>query len=143
MSTLDVYGIHLLRDVRGVVTSQLRRNARIDAREGARRWVRLHQRLQTSLNAQLGSKYLRVRYEDLCRDPSGTLRRLYAFCGADPDVVIDDFRAAPHHIVGNPMRLNHLSEIRLDERWRTFLTSKQLQEIEQVAGAFSLRYGYR
>jgi hypothetical protein len=141
-STLDVRAIHLIRDVRGVVASRLRRGVGIDAREAARQWTRLHRRLQTSLGAWPEEKRIRVRYEDLCQDATGTLKRLYAFCGVNPDALTADFRSTPHHIVGNPMRLMALSEIKPDERWRSLLTQEQLQDIYRIAGDLSRQYGY-
>ena len=141
-STLDVRAIHLLRDVRGVVASRLRRNGNIGAAEAARQWVRLHQKFQTALQAWPEEKFIRVHYEDLCRDPQATLKQLYHFCGVDPEITIGDFRMIPHHIVGNPMRLNNITEIKLDARWRSLLTEEQLAEINQIAGSLSRQYGY-
>jgi len=141
-SSLDVRAIHLVRDVRGVVASRLRRRAGLSACEAARQWARLHQKLEIMLSVLPERKQMRLRYEDLCGDVPGTLEQLYHFCGVKPDIGSVDFRTVPHHIVGNPMRLDNLSEIRLDERWRTLLTEDQLEEISLVAGPLSDRYGY-
>ncbi len=142
LTAFDVRAIHLVRDPRGVAASRLNRGVRIDARQAARQWVRLHRRLQTTLSALPREKYIRVRYEDLCREPQQVLSQLFQFCGVDPDYTITDLRAAPHHIVGNAMRLNNLSAIRLDERWRELLTREQQQEIWQVAGRLGAQFGY-
>jgi hypothetical protein len=141
-SRFDIRAVHLIRDVRGVVASRLRRGVGIDAREAARQWVKLHQRLQGTLAALPEGKHIRVRYEDLCQDVQGTLERLYRFCGVDSDARVADFRVAPHHIIGNPMRLVSRSEIRLDERWRSLLTEDQLKEIHREAGMLNRQYGY-
>jgi hypothetical protein len=141
-SPYDVRVIHLVRDPRGVVASRLRRGVRISIREAARQWVRLHTRLQNSFAALAPDKYIRVRYESLCRDPHGVLRELYCFCGADPEFRIQDLPSTSHHIVGNAMRLDNLSEIKLDERWREFLTAGQQKEIWQIAGRLGMQYGY-
>lgn len=141
-STLDVRAIHLVRDVRGVVASWLRRGGSIDARGAARQWVRLNKRIQTNLQSLPTEAQVLLRYEDLCQDVQGTLERLFHYCGVDPGVKVTDFRMAPHHIVGNEMRLRSVSEIKLDERWKSMLTEDQLEEINQVAGATSRRYGY-
>jgi hypothetical protein len=141
-SALDIRAIHLVRDARGVVASRLRRGVGIDAREAARQWVRLHRRLEVTLSALPVERRMLVRYEDVCQDVPGMLRKLYHFCGVDPDVDIANFRAMSHHIVGNPMRLKQLSEIRLDERWRSLLTGEQIDQISQVAAQFLRHYGY-
>lgn len=141
-SRLDLRAIHLVRDVRGVVASRLRREAAIDAREAARQWARLHRRLQAVVNTLPAEKRISIRYEDLCRDVRGTLDRLYSFCGALPDAAPMVSAAAEQHIIGNPMRLEAQQEIRLDERWRSLLTDDQLQAIQSVAGWLTRRYGY-
>jgi hypothetical protein len=141
-TSLDVRAIHLVRDVRGVVASRLRRGASIDAREAAQQWARLHQRLQINLGVLSADRRIRVRYEDLCQDTRGTLQRLYRFCGVDLDVQTADHRSIPQHIVGNAMRLTDLPEIRADERWRSLLTKDQLDEIQRVAGSLIHQYGY-
>jgi hypothetical protein len=141
-SGLDVRAIHLVRDVRGVVASQLRRGESVDAGESAWQWARLHQRLQIALRAWPKENHIRIRYEDLCQDPQRTLEQLYNFCGVDSKAKVVDFRRVPQHIVGNPMRLTSLSEVSLDERWRSMLTDDQLKEIDLVAGSLSRRFGY-
>ena len=142
-SRFDVRALHLIRDVRGVVASRLRRRRGVSAQEAARHWAKLHQRHQIALETLPAARRIQVRYEDLCQDIQGTMERLYRFCGVDPNIRVADFRAMPQHIIGNPMRLSSLSEIGLDERWRSELTQKQAQEIYRVAGALSQRYGYR
>jgi hypothetical protein len=141
-SPYDVRVIHLVRDPRGVIASRLRRGVSIGVSEAARQWVRLHTRLQNSFASLAPDRYIRVRYESLCRDPCSVLRELYAFCGADPGFRIQDLPSTSHHIVGNAMRLDNLSEIKLDERWRQFLTAGQQKEIWQIAGKLSMQYGY-
>ena len=142
-SSFDIRAIHLIRDARGVVASRLQRRRGVDAHEAARQWAKLHQRIQITLRTWPEAKRIQIRYEDLCQDVEGTLERLYRFCGVDPHFSVADFREAPHHIVGNPMRLSNLSQISLDERWRSFLTHEQLQEIQRVAGPLIDHYGYR
>ncbi len=140
-STLDVRAVHLVRDVRGVVASWLRRG-RADIREAACQWVKWHQRLEVALQALPKENYIQVRYEDLCQDVQGTLERVFHLCGVDPADMTADFRAVSHHIVGNEMRLKNLSEVRLDERWKRLLTEDQLKEIDRAAGRWNRQYGY-
>ena len=141
-SSLDLRAIHLVRDVRGVTASELRRELSPGAAGSARKWARLHRGIEAVLKTWPEERYIRVRYEDLCQDTERTLERIYNFCGMNPDHRIKDFRAASHHIVGGKMRLSSESEITLDERWKIQLTPEQLKEIERVAGPVAHRYGY-
>jgi len=141
-SRFDVRAIHLVRDVRGVVASRLQRRRGVDAHEAARQWTKAHRDLQLTLGSWPAGKHIEVRYEDLCRDISGTMERIYRFCEVDPELRDTDFRSSLQHIIGNPMRLSNLSEIQPDERWRSQLTQEQLEEIQRVAGSLSRQYGY-
>jgi hypothetical protein len=55
------------------------------------------------------------------------------------------FREAEHHILnGNDMRLGTGNEVRLDERWRTQLTSRDLAIFKSLGGErMNRRLGYR
>ena len=141
-SSLDVRAIHLVRDVRGVVCSRLRRGGDVDVHRYAKQWVKSHKKIHTKLQNMPPGAHTLLRYEDLCQDVQGTLERIFSYCGVDRDVRVTDFRKTSHHIVGNAMRLKPVSQVKLDERWKTMLTKDQLREIDQVAGALGRRYGY-
>ena len=142
-SNLDVRAIHLIRDVRGVVVSDLRHEKGTNVKELANNWRKRHYRLKMMLESNYQGKYIRICYEDLCQNPQDVMARVYEFCGVDPQFKMDNFRKASHHLIGNSMRLSEVSEIKLDERWRRTLTSTQLQEIDRVAGALSRQFGYK
>jgi hypothetical protein len=141
-SAFDMRVIHLIRDVRGVVASHLRRKRARSMSEAVRHWVKKHQKIQRDMAAWSDVECITVRYEDLCQDTQSTLERLYRFCGVDPHIQITDFRAIPQHIGGNSMRLRSGSEIKLDERWKQQLAAEQLKEIDRVAGKLNRQYGY-
>lgn len=140
-STLDVRIIHLVRDVRGVAASWLRRG-RNDLSAAARQWVKWHTWIEQNFAALPADKYLFLRYEDLVSKVPEMLQQIYTFCGVDNTIEIYDYRAVDHHIIGNPMRLAQTSEIRIDERWKSILTTTQLAEINQIAGELNRNYGY-
>jgi len=141
LAPFDVGIIHLVRRVEGVVASQLRRGRGPDVGKLAQDWVKRHRRVEVNLQSWPVTKYIQVRYEDICQRTEEELCRLYTFCGVNSDVKAVNFQT-PQHIVGNPMRLRPLSEIKLDERWCNELTAEQLQIIDRVAGDIKQRYGY-
>ena len=141
-SDYDVRVIHLIRDPRGVIASRLRRHPDLPINQAAQEWVWLHSRLEDFRRYLTPAKYLRLRYEDLCREPRATTQELYRFCGADASFEMPDLKSTAHHIVGNPMRLNSVSVIRLDESWRESLTIEQQTEIWQITKKLSMQYGY-
>jgi hypothetical protein len=67
---------------------------------------------------------------------------VHGFLGLPEDDAFNHFRSATHHVVGNGMRLDDSSEIRLDDRWRTHLTSADLRGFDRVAGKLNRSLGY-
>lgn len=77
--------------------------------------------------ARMGDRYLRVRFEDLCADPAGTARAVYAFFGlrGDPgDVAQAEVR--PPKTLG---------------RWRSEKPAT-VDALEQIAAPALARFGY-
>ena len=163
--SLDVKVVRLIRDGRGVGLTYANPSEFADARNeerrgggsgisetmekgrdmrtAAREWRRSNEEAEALLAGLHRSQWLEVRYEDLCRDPANALRRVCSFVGVDPDRIVLDFRSAEHHVVGNGMRFDSTSEVRLDERWKTELNDEQLRVFESVAGDMNRRYGYQ
>jgi hypothetical protein len=129
---VDLKVVYLVRDSRGFANSWTRlkkefvngkavhtvpvRTVRYSARHWA--WQRVRDRI---LLAGTGG-FLRVRYEDLCRDPAATIQRIMTFAGYpemaspfDPTNIVP----ANHHTVhGNPMRTGtEPIAVRLDDGW--------------------------
>lgn len=132
---MDLRAVHLVRDVRGVVSSSLRRHGeQLDVGAAAAGWSRTNRTLMRHLRELEPSRRTLVRYEDLCRDPAGTMAALYAFCGVDPSVLPGPLVSyQSQHLLGNRARLQPPTEIRLDERWRSSLSSRDLAAIASSA----------
>jgi hypothetical protein len=134
---MDLRVVHLVRDVRGVVESNLRRGKKphLTPAHAARNWARTNEIIVRNLRSVPADRQTTVRYEELCADPDATMAALFAFCGVDPGVRVTDVVAREQHLIGNQMRLNSLGEIRLDERWRGTLGPPDLESIGRAAGA--------
>jgi hypothetical protein len=134
--TMDLRVIHLVRDVRGVVESNLRRGKKpgLTAAHAARNWANTNDIILRNLRSVPTERQTSIRYEDLCRDPDAAMRALFEFCGVDPLVRVTDVASGEQHLIGNQMRLGSVAEIRLDERWRERLRESELATIGRVAG---------
>lgn len=160
---LRVKVVRLIRDGRGVALAYMNPSEYADAREPERRgggtgasgvqspvgiseaasqWRRNNQEAE-HLRARVDqADWWEVRYEALCSDTQATMEGLFSFLGVRAEPTWREFRRQEHHVVGNGMRLDTNSEIRLDERWRTVLTARDLAVFEAVAGQLNRRYGY-
>ena len=125
--------IHLVRDVRGVVESTMRRAKRNDPAPAiAREWARTNESMGQQLRELPLDRRLRIRYEDLCRDVDGTLRQAFAFMGVDPDAALQPI-GREQHLLGNQMRLTAAADVRLDDRWREALPDDVARSILRAA----------
>lgn len=146
MTNLDPLLIHIVRDAPGFVASRRsrserdRRNARLDG--SIRYWNRRAQQADLLFAKLPDERSLRLRYEDLCTDPDGCMRRVWDFVGVDRLDGPYDFLAGDHHIIGNRMRLSNSSEIVLDERWRSILSEREVEIVKRKTDRYRRAFGY-
>jgi hypothetical protein len=119
-----------------------RESERLPLERAAHEWRRSNEEATALLRTVRRDRWIELRYEDLCADPAATIAKVFTFAGVDPSRASTDFRAHQHHVVGNGMRLDTTSEIRLDARWRTALRANDLLRFEAVAGDLNRRLGY-
>ena len=140
--------VYLVRDGRGVTLSRLRRLERpvveadpasVEAVAGV--WRRTLDGCERVLARLPRESWVKVRYEDLCRDPEASLAPVFRMMGVRSIGIPQDFRSIDHHILGNQMRLKG-GRIGLNEEWRSVLSSEHLGAFDRVAGDLNRRHGY-
>ena len=138
---MDLRVIHLVRDPRGVVYSSVRRGRDGgDERAAAVRWAKVNAAILNAMAALPQDRRLVVRYEDLCTDPDAVLRRIARFLDLDPARLAGATAGDRElHVLGNRTRLVPVTEIRLDERWRSELTDAQVERIGRATRATERR----
>jgi hypothetical protein len=161
---VDVRIIRLIRDGRGVALTYVdparfadarnptlrgggmggdRQSERLPMTEAAYEWRRSNEEAEAAIRDVPDDRFIEVRYEELCASPEKTMARLFAFLGVQPVNNMLAFRNVEHHVVGNGMRLDDVTEIRLDERWREELTADDLEQFDAVAGDLNRKLGYQ
>jgi hypothetical protein len=123
---IEVSVIHLVRDPRGVVWSQKKRTVEHKYKSPLTAAVHYSAKSLMSLLVQLSAPpgtVLRVRYEDLARNPASELRRIGQFLGLSMESVIDkieggDFLQVPYLLDGNRIRREKEIRLRFDDTWR-------------------------
>ena len=119
-----------------------RKNERLSMAGAAHEWRRSNEEAEHILRCLDKSRWITVRYEQLCEDTENTLGRLFEFLGLDSKKRVRDFRKVENHVIGNGMRLDTTAEIRLDERRGEKLTEHDLRVFDDVAGKMNRQYGY-
>ncbi|MFG2006887.1 sulfotransferase [Spirillospora sp. NPDC048911] len=146
---LDVRVLHMVRDPRPTAYSYKRAKDYIDPMSPALSsgyWTAFN--LASELVGRAaGERYLRVRHEDLCREPRRVVERVMRFAGLDGEPPVDDRGRVGlgenHTVTGNPDRLSSgTTVIRSDERWRTGLSRREIAAATAPALPLLTRYGY-
>ncbi len=160
---LDLRVVHLVRDSRAVAYSWSRTVSRPDATTethiarysattSATRWNVQNGALQ--LLSHLGTPTLRIRYEDLVREPAARLREIAAFAGLPGDTDLGFLHTdgpgnwwadlgVAHTASGNPMRFTTgRIPIRLDDKWRTAMVPGKRRAVTALTSVLLQRYGY-
>lgn len=134
--------IYLCRDGRGCVWSAVKRQKNTVAGE-SRDWAKNQIRTRNMLTGVSADNQILLRYEDLCIDVEGTMRRLCEFIGMPFDERMLDLAPSEHHtIAGNQIRVQRRMEIRSDDAWRKNLSANDLHTFDRIAGAENRRLGY-
>jgi len=126
--------VHLVRDPRGMIKS-ITNNKMWGA--GLKNATYQCQRigLDLKLEQSLGSRYIRVRYEDLVDNPEGELRRLYGHLGMQYTEQINDVVLA-HTKAGNNTRSGYFNTFRNEnfrhDSWKQKLGLKMIRMIERA-----------
>jgi hypothetical protein len=158
---VDLRVVHMVRDPRGVVSSWNKQVAlpansgprdhlkRRSPQQILRRWLSVN--LMIGALAGRGVPLLRLRYEDLVRDPAQAMREVLALVEepvtAEALSFVEDgaiTTGRSHAAAGGRVRLERgRLELRADERWRTELSPRLQRLVRTVAGPLMRRYGYR
>jgi len=137
----DIKVIVLLRDGRGVTNSYMR-HYDVDMNIAAAEWVHDINEIQNIKAMMDPGDAIDIYYEELCKKPDQVLDNIFNFLGLHENSASLDYRAMEHHILGNSMRLQSTSEIRLDEKWKTALNENDLEIFNRISGPVNKNLGY-
>ncbi|HET6777759.1 MAG TPA: sulfotransferase [Gemmatimonadales bacterium] len=139
---LDVRVIHLIRDPRGNSASIMKRSG-VNAATAAREWRHYNVEAARVKRYLPADSWMTLHYEALCADPAGVLDRISDFLGVERAGTHPKPQDPTRHVIGNPMRLRALSEIREDHSWQTQLDTRDLRSIARIAGSASRELGFK
>jgi hypothetical protein len=117
-----------------------RENLSLEA--AAREWLRSNEEQEQVLTTVDSRSQVTLRYEDVCADPDRELAKVFNMLGIEPENVSTRFRRAEQHVIGNGMRLDDSTEIKLDDRWKQAFNAEQLRRFDAIAGKMNRRLGY-
>jgi hypothetical protein len=137
---LEVTVVRLVRDVRGFAASAKRDGRAIE--DAARVWVKDQEAILRVTSALPPQRMLLMRYEDLCREPAATMRKLWELCRVEPIALGPALDGQEHHVLGNNMRMRGPIRVELDETWRTRLTEGEQGRVLRIAGPMTEQLGY-
>jgi len=118
------------------------RHYNIPMEKAVKEWVKTHKECDIMVASQQQGQSLTLRYEDLCMDTGSVMAGIYTFLGLDRGLGQREYVPSNHHILGNAMRLRPIGQIRLDEKWKTRLSARDLEIFERFGGGKNRSYGY-
>ena len=142
INQLDLYVIHLVRDVRGVVNSVLKKAKEHNVSLAARQWKRTNMNCCRAMENLPPDRFFQLTYDEMCADPKAMINRIADFVGVEQVNILENFYEVVHHIQGNYMRLKHVGEINKDDSWKKHLTAHDLGVIAEVAGKANRHFGH-
>ncbi|MDN5857966.1 MAG: sulfotransferase [Pseudonocardia sp.] len=151
--------VHLVRDARATAYSFMRKKRMPDFGDdrlmitqsptvSARRWLVWQAVTELLWSRPSSDRYLRLRYEDVMRNPRGAVDQILALVGETPtdSPFVDDRTvrlAATHSVSGNANRFDTgTTEIRADDEWARSMRPADRRKVTVVAAPLLLRYGY-
>jgi hypothetical protein len=149
--------VQLVRDPRGVAFSNTklveRQGSRSDKRsrtqrsptKSATKWLWFNLSFEL-LRAWSRAPWVRVRYEELVRDPAALLRAVVGdIDDAELNFIAGESIILPpgHLVAGNRMRRESgTMPLRIDEEWRRSLPATASRTVSRIARPLMRRYGY-
>jgi hypothetical protein len=152
--SLDVYGVHIVRDGRAVAFSHQRKATRRkrprhgrelmtgDLMEPIKRWHQGNERLAKEVS-QHPQRWITVRYEDLVREPAEQVSRVLNLVGEqfEPDQL--QFHLHEHHILnGNRMGRAPTGRIVPDVEFIELIDDITWDRLTVAAGDVLKAFGY-
>jgi hypothetical protein len=147
--------VHLVRDARAVAFSwsQTRPDPSLGGAPMERKstlrsasdWMRAHVTTARVVRRLGRDQVVRLRYEDMVRDPGAALRTILgdAMTGADVMAFDHGDDGPSHAIAGNPTRFTTGQRISPDERWRTEMAVAERAVATALTAPLLCRFGYR
>lgn len=139
--SIGVRCFYLVRDGRGVVTSIMRHTG-VNIAIASQRWVTAQQSVMRTVAMFPRNRVMRMSYEELCTAPEKAMNDACQFLELDPALLPAELERTDLHLTGNNMRLGNVDEIRLDLRWKKYLTSEDLRVFGEIAGSLNRQLGY-
>ena len=140
---LDLYIINFTRDGKGVINSWLKREKYPGVGQCIRDWINAEKRRHFVLKRVPKNRIFNISYEELCESPSKKTNEIFSFLGLDAMELVNFKSDAEHHVLGNRMRLNNVTAIKLDEKWKKELSPENLELFNKLKGsAYNQLNGY-
>jgi hypothetical protein len=119
-----------------------RQGERLSFADATWEWRRSTEEADSVIRTLSQDQWTSVHYEDLCARPKEALDRLFRFIDVVPVQSPTHLGSEENHIIGNGMRFDMASEVRLDDRWKSNLGAHELRIFDEIAGPLSRRLGY-
>lgn len=126
MPLLDVKGIYMVRDVRGVVNS-FKKNVQTSRKPLSAIFYYISVNVVAQLVCWFHKGALKIRYEDLMEKPNETTQKIFRHLGLETKLFDfnNEFFEMPHIIGGNRIKSKSKLKLSPDEKWKTEISKSK------------------
>lgn len=137
-----LFVIMLGRDFRGTVHSKMKRGRTLLAAIDG--WTNRMNKMKLLADTIPAEQVIRVRYEDLCADPRGQLRKICSTLGIEfTEKMLTRPAESIHHLGGSPSKFDPSRRaIVLDTGYLTAFSPEELRVMKDIAGDIAAEWGY-
>jgi len=144
----DYYVIHLIRDGRGVLYSNMKKNYKVEfmgnklfkrpnitpPEKIIKAWIKVNILTLLVLKSIFRRKYLLLKYENICSIPKVEIKKIANFLSIDYQSNMISFQKVIHHnIGGNPTRYSKSGIRPVDEEWKKKLSPELIKIFNKKA----------
>jgi hypothetical protein len=137
-----VRAVILARDYQAVVYSKMKRGRSLE--DSAIGWRRKMEQIELLTSDVSDDRCYRLKYEDLCADPTEALAALCAFLDVDFDnKILCRPTEGVHHIGGSPSKFDPSKRaISLDTSYENAFDRASLERMKNLVGSVAESWGY-
>lgn len=137
-----VRAVILARDYRAVVYSKMKRGEPLQ--NAALGWRRKMEQIELLTSDVTDDRCYRLKYEDLCADPTEALAALCAFLDINFETkMLSRPTEGVHHVGGSPSKFDPSKRaISLDTNYKNVFDRESLARMEELVGSVANSWGY-
>ncbi len=136
--------IHLTRDPRDFHGSNVRKwGPSYPIKRSVRTWRSKHRKILLTRRLLPERSYIRISYEDICREPQAAVARLIDFFGLEQENLLTvQPNQAKNHVIGNRSKRLFDGTVHYRQAWKQRISMEDAERVLALSEPYASRFGY-